>query len=152
MRRIAVTLVLSLVAALGLGAAPAAAASGWTTIYGWRDGSVFLACKYAESGPYGPVWQVRLVLAQNPAETVVHLRAFFVVKRMGPQGAYWQVATTSLATDQVGQWDVRTATGSQLGNYVNGRWNADQWSWGIGDEDGGLGSTEPVSFLAINNC
>ena len=44
------------------------------------------------------------------------------------------MATTSLVTDQVGQWDVKGATVSQIGYRYRGVWYADRWSWGIGDE------------------
>ena len=152
MRRILIGILLSVAAIAGLTTTPAAAATGWTTIHRWPGGSVFLACKYAESGPYGPVWQVRLVLAHNPGEPVQHLRAGFTVRRMGRDGVYRPMHTTSLATDNVGQWDLDTATGSQLGRFVNGRWNADRWSWGIGDENGGLGDTDNHRFGEIKNC
>lgn len=153
MRRLIGSVVLALAAVVGLTPAPAQAAQGWTTIRTWPAGSVFLACKYSEyGGPYGPVWQVRVVLAHNPAERVVHLRATFVVQRIGADGAYHPIINTYLATDSVGQWDVKVATGSQIGGLYNGHWYADRWSWGAGDETGGLGDTYPNYFSRIGQC
>ncbi len=153
MKRLVCAVVLALATVIGLTAAPAQAATGWTTLRGWPNGSVFLACQYSEyGGPYGPVWQVRLVLAHNPNEPVVHLRGTFVIQRMGADGRYHAIASTPLATDSVGQWDVRYATGSQIGGTYNGGWYADRWSWGAGDERGGLGDTSPQSFWQLGHC
>ena len=154
MRRLIVTLLVSLATVLGgvAVAPPAQAATGWTTIHRWPRGSVFLACKYTESGPYGPVWQVRLVLAHHPDEAVRHLRASFVVRRRAADGSYQEIGRKSLATDNVGQWDVDTATGSQIGARHQGRWYADRWSWGIGDENGGLGDADPHRYAEISDC
>ncbi len=150
LRRIVLAVALGL-AVLG-GVATPAQAAGWTTLHRWPAGSVFLACKYTESGPYGPVWQVRLVLAHHPNESVQHLRAHLTVRRMTSSGSFQPMATTSLATDSVGQWDVKTATGSQIGAKFGGTWYADRWSWGIGDENGGLGDADNHRFSQISNC
>jgi len=152
MKRLLVMITLAMAILLGGAATPAEAVTGWKTMYQWPTGSLFLACKYTESGPYGPVWQVRLVLAHQPGTVPQHLRASFTVYRISANGSYQPIATTGLATDQSGQWDVRTATGSQLGAKYRGAWNADRWSWGIGDENGGLGDTNPQRFSAIRNC
>lgn len=151
LRRIVLAVALGLAVLLG-GVATPAQAAGWTTLHRWPAGSVFLACKYTESGPYGPVWQVRLVLAHHPNESVQHLRAHLTVRRMTSSGSFQPMATTSLATDSVGQWDVKTATGSQIGAKFGGTWYADRWSWGIGDENGGLGDADNHRFSQISNC
>jgi hypothetical protein len=98
------------------------------------------------------VWQVRLVLAHHPNESVQHLRAHLTVRRMTSSGSFQPMATTSLATDSVGQWDVKTATGSQIGAKFRGTWYVDRWSWGIGDENGGLGDADNHRFSQISNC
>ena len=98
------------------------------------------------------MWQVRLVLAHHPNESVQHLRAHLTVRRMTSSGSFQPMATTSLATDSVGQWDVKTATGSQIGAKFGGTWYADRWSWGIGDENGGLGDADNHRFSQISNC
>ena len=153
MKRLIAMITLALAILLGGTVSPAAAAvPGWQTLHQWPTGSLFLACKYTETGGYGPVWQVRLVLAHQPGTVPQHLRAGFVVQRIGADGRYRPIATTQLATDQSGQWDVRTATGSQLGAKYRGVWHADRWSRGIGDETGGLGDINPQSFSAIRNC
>ena len=153
MKRLLVMITLAVAILLGGAVTPAAAATpGWKTIHQWPTGSVFLACKYTETGGYGPVWQVRLVLAHQPGTVPQHLRASFTVNRISADGVYRPIATTSLATDQSGQWDVKTAPGSQLGAKYRGAWHADRWSWGIGDENGGLGDTNPTRFSSIRNC
>jgi len=152
MKRLLALFALTIAILLGGATTPAAAVTGWKTLHQWPTGSLFLACKYTESGPYGPVWQVRLVLAHQPGTLPQHLRASFRVHRISANGTYRPIATTSLATDSSGQWDVRTATGSQLGAIYRGSWNADRWSWGAGDENGGLGDLAPQRFSLISNC
>ena len=152
MRRVVAVLVLAFTMTV-FGAVTRAHAA-WRTIYGWAQGSVFLACKYTEHGPYGPVWQVRLVLAHQPGQATQHLRATFNVMRVGADGVHRTIASTHLATDGVGQWDVRTATGSQSGGQTaDGRWVADRWSAGFSDESGvGAGDANPERFSLIGSC
>jgi hypothetical protein len=113
---------------------------------------VLLACQYTETGGYGPVWHTRLVLAHQPGESVVHLRGSFTVQRMSADGVYRSIGTTRLATDQIGQWDVRDAFGSQIGGQYRGRWYPDRWSRGFGDETGGAGDVNPTSFGTLRHC
>jgi hypothetical protein len=154
MRRILMTGLVTVLAAVGLVVtAPAAdAVTGWTTLHRWPAGSVLLACQYTETGGYGPVWHTRLVLAHQPGESVVHLRGSFTVQRMSADGVYRSIGTTRLATDQVGQWDVRDAFGSQIGGQYRGRWYPDRWSRGFGDETGGAGDVNPTSFGTLRHC
>lgn len=151
MRRLIAILILAFSLSVFGAVTPAHAA--WRTMHRWAAGSVFLACKYTENGPYGPVWQVRLVLAHQPGESVQHLRAAFNVMRVGRDGVHRTIATTPLATDNVGQWDVQTATGSQIGGQTaGGRWVADRWSIGWGDETGGAGDADANPFGQIGSC
>ena len=155
LQRVLIALAAALVGLIGIVVAPttaSAAVPGWTTIHRWPGGSLFLACKYSETGGYGPVWRTRLVLAHQPGDSVVHLRAGFTVRRITPSGSWQPIATTNLATDRSGQWDVQLATGSQIGAQYRGVWNADRWSWGIGDEHGGLGDTAATRFSSIRTC
>lgn len=154
MRRIVIAALIGVLATIGLIAQPSAAhaATGWTTLKRWPNGSVFLACQYTETGGYGPVWHTRLVLAHHPSEGVRHLRATFVVKRMTPWGSYQETARTELATDGIGQWDVRDAFGSQIGAQYQGRWYADRWSYSAGDETGGQGDSNPTAFTQLRRC
>jgi hypothetical protein len=153
MRRLLTAAVIAVLAVVGLVVSPqpAEAAQGWRTIYGWPRGSVFMVCQYTENGGYGPVWHTRLVLAHHPAESGVHLRASFTIHRMTSSG--WRVLNrTELATDSVGQWDVRDTYGSQIGGQYGGRWYADRWSVGWGDETGGAGDAGRNPFTAITHC
>jgi len=154
MRRILMTVLITALAAVGLVAtAPTAdAATGWTTLWRWGSGSVLLACQFTENGGYGPVWHTRLVLAHQPGESVVHLRGSFTVQRMSSDGVYRAISRTELATDSVGQWDLKDTFGSQIGAQYRGRWYPDRWSRGFGDETGGGGDTSPTRFSTLTHC
>ena len=60
LRVIVATFVLALA-----GAAPAHAVPGWTTLHNNGTDGLLLACKIPESGGYGPVWKVHLVLTSS---------------------------------------------------------------------------------------
>jgi hypothetical protein len=148
MRRLLITLALTLAVLTAGGLAAPSAHAAYTTVHRWDGGSVFLACKRAATGPYGPVWHVQLVLAHNPNERVRHLRGWVTVNRMGADGRYQAMASTRLTTDRVGQWDVDVATVSRLGRFVDGRWHADVLTASIGDETNpGQGGDLPLGTM-----
>ncbi len=103
--RTSITAVAAVVATL-LFAAPAHA--GWTTVQ-QVGSSVLPACKAPESGGYGPVWKITLVLANSQA----HERGGATVDvRRGSA----LVSRTNMATWARGQWDVKTTYASRLFN------------------------------------
>ena len=151
LRRIVLAVALGL-AVLG-GVATPAQAAGWTTLHRWPAGSVFLACKYTESGPSGPVWQVRLVLAHHPdasssAPPCPPDRPAYDFLRFVPAHGH----------DIAGHRQ-RRAVGREDRDWISDRCQVRRYlvrryirSWGIGDENGGLGDADNHRFSQISNC
>jgi hypothetical protein len=134
--RTSITAVAAVVATLLL-AAPAHAA--WTTVQ-QVGSSVLLACKTPESGGYGPVWKITLVLANSQA----HERggATVDVRRGGAL-----VSRTQMNTWAPGQWDVKTTYAS--------RWFTDRLSGaaGFGNAQGqGAGGSFDLGMGSIGSC
>ena len=129
---------LTLVLVLAVGIAPARAEASWTTLES-GFGGVFLACKTSESGGYGPVWKVTLVLAT--AQGGPQAGARFVVRRPLPGGVFGHVNTANMAAAG-GAWDVREIYASQLGSFWGGRWHPDQYTYSASflPQTGGSGS------------
>jgi hypothetical protein len=119
------------------GAAPAMAA--WTTVQN-VGGSVLLVCKAPESGGYGPVWKITLVLANSQA----HARGGAVVD-VTRGGSL--VSRTNLATWAPGQWDVETTYASRrFDDRLSG-------TAGFGDAQGhGAGGSVALTMGAVGSC
>jgi hypothetical protein len=130
--------ILSLVLVVGL--QPASAA--WRELGYDGSGPVrYLACKTAETGGYGPVWKLTLVLATTPNYSS---SATFVVQR----GAS-NVATVNLSASN-GAWDVKTVYASRYFNDTwDTKWGAGQISTGYGL---GYGFQGQKSFDEIGYC
>jgi hypothetical protein len=128
-------------------AGEAKAQAAWTTL-GSGQGGVFLACKTSESGGYGPVWKITLVLAT--AQGGPQAAARFTVLRPTPYGGPGTVAQVNLAASG-GAWDVRTIYASQLGAYIGGRWYPDRYSYAISFYPQ-TGSTGSGTFPPMANC
>jgi hypothetical protein len=141
------TLLLAVVIAVLAGVAPARAEAAWTTL-GSGQGGVFLACKKAENGGYGPVWKVTLVLAT--AQGGPQASARFTVLRPLAAGRLSTVATVNLAAAG-GAWDVRDVYASQLGAFWNGAWHRDQYAFSLSFFPR-TGDTGSGSFLNVANC
>ena len=128
-----------LVALLALTATSAQAA--WTLL-GQSGSSVkYLVCKTPETGGYGPVWKITLVMATSPDYSG---RATFIVQRGADR-----VQTVRLYAEQ-GGWDVKTTYASR---YFNDTWDtnfgAGQISTGYGL---GYGFGGQKSFSRIDYC
>ncbi len=82
----------------------AKAASGWTTLEG-SSSSYLLACKYYETGGYGPVWRVHMLLANG--STSVNVASVKVTRYGNTVGAISMYATP-------GQWVFNDIYASQL--------------------------------------
>ena len=128
----------AMVAVVLFGAAPAHAA--WTKLMPVGDGSALLACKTPESGGYGPVWKISLVLASSRNYAVGS--ATVDVRRNGAL-----VSRTRLNTWAPGQWDVDTTYASRLfPDRLRG-------VAGFGDGQGhGLGDNFNVSMSQVGWC
>jgi hypothetical protein len=121
------------------GLQPANAA--WTDLGFVGSGPVqYLACKTPETGGYGPVWKLTLVLATSPGWSS---SATFVVNRGGST-----VATVNLSAGE-GSWDVQTVYASRV---FNDTWDT---AWGAGNPNGqglGNGFQGQKSFDEIDYC
>ena len=146
LRRIVLAVALGLAVLLG-GVATPAQAAGWTTLHRWPAGSVFLACKYTESGPYGPVWQVRLVLAHHPNESVQHLRAHLTVRRMTSSGSFHPWPRHRWPRQS--EWDGRPRPDLRIGAKCGPPQVLPvrrPWSWGLGDEMADSGDADNTAL------
>ena len=141
------TLLLTVALALVVGVMPARAEAAWTTL-GSGQGGVFLACKTAESGGYGPVWKVTLVLAT--AQGGPQAAARFTVRRPQAGGWFSTVATVNFSAAG-GAWDVKDVDASQLGAYWGGAWHRDQYAYSLSFYPQ-TGDTGSGSFLNVANC
>jgi|GEM_PF-4190263 hypothetical protein len=142
------TLLLTVALALLVGVLPARAEAAWTTL-GSGQGGVFLACKTAQNGAYGPVWKVTLVLAT--AQGGPQAGATFSVRRPAAGGGFSTVATARL-TSKNGSWDVREVYASQLGAFWGGTWHRDQFAYNLSFFPQSGDSIAERSFFTVANC
>lgn len=138
---------IGLTVALVLIAAPAKAQAAWTTLESGYGG-VFLACKTPESGGYGPVWKITLVLAT--AQGGPQAAARFTVRRPRAGGGFDTVSELNFAAAG-GAWDVKTTYASRLGSNFSGAWHPDQWA-AAASFNPNTGGTNAGTFGQIGSC
>ena len=125
-----------------------AQAAGWTVLAGKTGtGNVALVgCKQSVSSAYGPLWKIKLVLANDTNE--VYGADFTIVRADPPRAGAKVVSATKLLANPK-QWIVKEAYASQLGVQYAGTWTPDRFGIMVGTNNRGGGNLDLANF--INN-
>ncbi len=116
------------------------ASAAWTSLGSSGDRVAYLVCKTPETGGYGPVWKITLVMATTPDYSG---SATFIVNRGSSR-----VQTVYLSARN-GAWDVKTTYASRYwADTWDTRFGAGQIStgYGLGYDFGGQKSFSRISY------
>jgi hypothetical protein len=125
-------------ASVAVGAAPAQAVSGWTTVTGQEGVAIVLACKRPVDSPYGPLWEINVASLSTPDRIAsIELR----VTRYGQQ------VNGVTVTARNGEWRTGITYASRiLPDRLTGTAGTGVISTGQG-AGAGIDPTDPASWL-----